>query len=75
MRTTAATTADGTMALIAATTTTAAAVARVAVTAADEVWRRRGAGPHVCFGCRQWWSPENRKSHLAISPNCEAPCF
>jgi hypothetical protein len=24
------------------------------------------------LGVVRWWSPENRKSHLAISPNSEA---
>ena len=42
-------------------------------------WRRRGGGSAgmdvsgVSDG--GWWSPENHKSHLAISPHCEAPCF
>jgi hypothetical protein len=74
-RTTATTTAAGTMALIAATTTTAAAVATVAATAA-EVWRRRGGVCRDgCVGCRRWWSPENCKSHLAISPTARRHVF
>ena len=74
-RITVAMTADGTMALIAAmTTTTAAAGATVTATAVEEGYGGGGARMDV-LGVVRSWSPENRRSHLVISPNCKAPCF
>ena len=73
-------TADGTMALLAATTTTAAAAAMVATVAATAVEEGSGGGGVGSAGMDvsgvvSWSSQENCKSHLAVSPNCEAPCF